>query len=69
LSLQIVQRTAANELTAQTEKLQNKLGSEVEKIQGQLGGEIEKVQTKLNDKVQGELLKGINGLFGPKKDK
>jgi F0F1-type ATP synthase membrane subunit b/b' len=67
LSTQIIQRTAQNQIQQQTEKLQNRLGSEIEKAQQKLGGELEKVQSKLNDSVQGDLMKGINGLFGPKK--
>ncbi|MEZ6096192.1 MAG: hypothetical protein R3C03_18530 [Pirellulaceae bacterium] len=68
LSMQIVQKTAANQLNQQTEKLQNKLGNEVQKVPEKLVSEFEKVQNKFNEKVQGDVFKGLNNLFGPKKD-
>jgi hypothetical protein len=73
LSMNLIQRTAANRLTGvvneQTEKLQSKVGSELNKVQNKFEGELNKVQSNVSEKLQGEVFRGLNNLFGPKKDK
>jgi hypothetical protein len=68
--MQLVQRTAANQLNnvvgEQTQKLQNKVDTELNKLQNDLRS---KINTGLGDKLPPDLQNGLNGLFGPKKDK
>lgn len=70
LTMQLVQRTAANQLNnvvgEQTQKLQNKVDTELNKLQNDLRS---KINTGLGDKLPPDLQNGLNGLFGPKKDK
>ena len=58
LTMQLVQRTAANQLN-------NVVGEQTQKLQGKVDTELNKIQNKLNSEFQN----GLNGLFGPKKDK
>jgi translocation and assembly module TamB len=73
LSMSLVQRTAAAKLNGvvgeQTERLQSKVGGEINKLKDNLGGQLNKAQKDVNEKVQGEVLKGLDSLFGPKRDK
>lgn len=70
LTMQLVQRTAANQLNnvvgEQTQKLQNKVDTELNKFQNDLRN---KINSGLGDKLPTDLQNGLNGLFGPKKDK
>jgi hypothetical protein len=58
LTMQLVQRTASNQLN-------NVVGEQTQKLQGKVDTELNKIQNKLNSELQN----GLNGLFGPKKDK
>lgn len=58
LTMQLVQRTASNQLN-------NVVGEQTQKLQGKVDAELNKFQNKLNSEFQN----GLNGLFGPKKDK
>jgi hypothetical protein len=73
LSMSLVQRTAAAKLNGvvgeQTERLQSKVGGEINKLKDNLGGQLNKAQNGVNEKIQGEVLKGLDNLFGPKRDK
>ncbi|MEQ1904785.1 MAG: hypothetical protein ABL888_11410, partial [Pirellulaceae bacterium] len=73
LSMSLVQRTAAAKLNGvvgeQTERLQSKVGGEINKLKDNFGGQLNKAQKDVNEKVQGEVLKGLDSLFGPKRDK
>lgn len=70
LTMQLVQRTAANQLNnvvgEQTQKLQSKVDTELNKLQNDLRS---KINSGLGDKLPPDLQNGFNGLFGPKKDK
>lgn len=58
LTMQLVQRTAANQVN-------NVVGEQTQKLQGKVDAELNKFQNKFNSELQN----GLNGLFGPKKDK
>lgn len=70
LTMQLVQRTAANQLNnvvgEQTQKLQGKVDAELNKLQNDLR---DKINSGLGDKLPPDLQNGLNGLFGPRKDK
>ncbi len=67
LTTQLVQRTAQTELNRvvgqQTQKLQEKATTEINGFQQQLQ---DKLKSEVGDKVQGDLLQGLNSLFGPR---
>lgn len=67
LSTQLLQRTAQNELNRvvgdQAQKLQEKAATQINGFQQQLQ---DKLKNEVGDKVPGDLLKGIDSLFGPR---
>lgn len=63
LSMQLVQRTAANQLNTV-------VGDQAQKLQSKVDGQLNKLQNDLRDKLPGDFQQGLDKLFGPpKKDK
>ena len=62
LSMQLIKRTAANQLN-------NVVGDQAQKLQSKLGGELDKLKSDVGDKLPVDLQQGLDKLFGPKRDK